>query len=91
MPDAHAHRTPRPVWLTEGRGMRDERTEEDQRGEGGVDAEGGGQLLDALSADIIPCVQRSAMWTCGVCAAHMHAIPTARVADRGTADVADVG
>ena len=67
--------------------MRDERTPEVQRGEGGVDAEGGGQLLDALSADMIACVQRSGMSACGVCPTHMHADPTARVADRGAADV----
>ena len=39
-------------------GRRVDRTCEVQRGEGGVDVEGGGQLLAALSADAIACVRK---------------------------------
>ena len=66
--------------------MRDERTFEVQRGEGGVDAEGGGQLLDALVADTIHCVCSEAGR--GRTAHARRACtrdPTGRVADRGAA------
>ena len=66
-PGAHARGSRVAVWLVEGRRRRDERTVEVQPGEGGVDTKGGDQLLAALVADNIVCVQRSGVWACGAC------------------------